>query len=81
MPATVMPFILRNVSLLGVDSVNAPMDLRREAWKTLYEVFGREDLREMVTDAGYEDITELAAKILVGGVRGRVIVNIEGMSD
>jgi acrylyl-CoA reductase (NADPH) len=77
----VMPFILRNVSLLGVDSVNAPLELRRKAWSELDALFSPEDLREVAVDAGWEQLPELSEKILAGAIRGRVVVDVTGMAN
>lgn len=81
LPTTVMPFILRNVSLLGVDSVNAPLELRRKAWSELDALFTPEDLREVAVDAGWEQLPELSEKILAGAIRGRVVVDVTGMAN
>jgi acrylyl-CoA reductase (NADPH) len=81
LPTTVMPFILRNVSLLGVDSVNASPEFRREAWAELDRLFAADDLREVAVDAGWEQLPELSQKILTGAIRGRVVVDITGMSN
>jgi len=81
LPTTVLPFILRNVSLLGVDSVNAPLELRREAWSELDALFTPEDLREVAVDAGWEQLPELSQKILTGAIRGRVVVDVTSMAN
>lgn len=81
LPTTVMPFILRNVSLLGVESVNAPLELRREAWSELDALFTPEDLREVAVDAGWEQLSELSQKILTGAIRGRVVVDVTSMTN
>lgn len=81
LPTTVMPFILRNVSLLGVDSVNASLELRREAWSELEHLFSADDLRAVATDAGWEQLPELSHKILTGTIRGRMVVDITGMAN
>lgn len=81
LPATVMPFILRNVSLLGVDSVDAPLTLRHEAWAELDALFAVDDLKAIAMDVGWEQLPELSPKILAGAIRGRVVVNIEGMAE
>jgi acrylyl-CoA reductase (NADPH) len=81
LPTTVMPFILRNVSLLGVDSVNASPEFRREAWAELDRLFAADDLREVAVDAGWEQLPELSQKILTGAIRGRVVVDITGMAN
>ena len=76
LPSTVMPFILRGVSLLGIDSVMAPMQLRQRAWKRLSENININKLEEMTIDASLDQVEGLANEILQGKVRGRVIVNI-----
>ena len=76
LPSTVMPFILRGVSLLGIDSVMAPMQLRERAWKRLSENININKLEEMTIDASLDQVEGLANEILQGKVRGRVIVNI-----
>jgi acrylyl-CoA reductase (NADPH) len=77
LPATVMPFILRNVALLGVDSVNASIGLRREAWARLEQLFTADDLRTIARDADLEEVPELSTKILNGEIRGRVVVRLQ----
>jgi acrylyl-CoA reductase (NADPH) len=77
LPATVMPFILRGVSLLGVDSVMAPMALRREAWRRLAQDLDLSLLDAMVTEVGLDGVTEAAARLMAGQVRGRVVVRID----
>ena len=76
LPSTVMPFILRGVSLLGIDSVMAPMQLRERAWKRLSENININKLEEMTIDTSLEQVEGLASDILIGKIRGRVIVNI-----
>jgi acrylyl-CoA reductase (NADPH) len=77
LPATVMPFILRGVSLLGVDSVMAPMALRREAWRRLAQDLDLPLLDAMITEVGLDGVTEAAARLMAGQVRGRVVVRID----
>ena len=78
LPATVMPFILRGVSLLGVDSVLASVELRREAWSRLEDLVSTRMLGQIVAaDVSFEDVSSYAQKILNGEVRGRVVVNLE----
>ncbi len=76
LPSTVMPFILRGVSLLGIDSVMAPMNLRERAWLRLSSDINIKKLEEMIIDTTLDQLETLAAKILKGEVRGRVVVNI-----
>jgi len=76
LPATVMPFILRNVSLLGVDSVNAPLELRRQAWDRLDDLYSLTTLKQVAVDATLEDLPRLSEQILGGQIRGRVVVTV-----
>ena len=77
LPSTVMPFILRGVSLLGVDSVMAPMQIRERAWNRLSKDINFEKLEEMIIETSLDQIEKLAQDILEGQVRGRVVVNIQ----
>ena len=77
LPSTVMPFILRGVSLLGIDSVMAPMSIRKRAWERLSKDINFEKLEDMVVEVGLDQVKELAKDILQGQVRGRVVVNIQ----
>jgi acrylyl-CoA reductase (NADPH) len=72
-----MPFILRGVSLLGVDSVMAPMSLRLEAWRRLAQDLDTALLVSMVTEIGLDDAAEAAARLMAGQVRGRTVVRID----
>lgn len=74
LPASVAPFILRGVSLLGVDSVMAPKPLRLEAWRRLREDLDVSKLSRLSHEAGFDDIIETAQAIVDGRVRGRVVI-------
>ncbi|TCM52299.1 acrylyl-CoA reductase (NADPH) [Rhizobium sp. PP-F2F-G48] len=76
LPATVLPFILRNVTLAGIDSVNAPQAVRLEAWRRLAVDLDVEKLARTVTMVGLSDVAALAPKILKGEVQGRTVVNV-----
>jgi acrylyl-CoA reductase (NADPH) len=76
LPASVAPFILRAVSLLGVDSVMCPMDWRREAWKRLATDLDRKKLEEITREIGLDQVIDTAPDILAGKVRGRIVVRI-----
>ena len=76
LPSTVMPFILRGVSLLGIDSVMAPMNARERAWKRLSSDINIQKLEEMVVDTSLDKVESLGKEILSGNIRGRVVVNI-----
>lgn len=76
LPATVMPFILRGVALLGVDSVMASKELRKEAWSRIATDLDMSKLQALTTEIGFDDIIQTATDIVDGKVRGRVIVDI-----
>jgi acrylyl-CoA reductase (NADPH) len=76
LPTSVAPFILRGVSLLGIDSVMAPLAKRKEAWKRLESGLERSKLAEMTTEIPLSEVISTAPAILSGGVRGRIVVNI-----
>ena len=76
LPGSVAPFILRGVSLLGIDSVMCPQPLRRAAWKRLASDLDRAKLSEITNEIALADVFAAAAKILSGGVRGRLVVEI-----
>jgi acrylyl-CoA reductase (NADPH) len=77
LPATVAPFILRGVSLLGIDSVMCPQKLRREAWKRLDSDLDRAKLSDMTAEIGLSGVIEAGQQIVEGRVRGRIVVKIE----
>lgn len=77
LPATVMPHILRSVTLIGVDSVMAPMARRERAWATLATHLDRDRLAAMTRVEPMHRLPELATEILAGAVRGRVVIEIE----
>jgi acrylyl-CoA reductase (NADPH) len=76
LPATVMPFILRGVSLLGIDSVMAARDLRMEAWRRLDSLLDRDRLKAITAVAGFGDIVRIAGDIVEGKIRGRVAIDM-----
>lgn len=76
LPSSVAPFILRGVSLLGIDSVMAPKALRLEAWRRLARELDHEKLAAMTTTAGIEDVIQLGHEILEGRIRGRVVISM-----
>jgi acrylyl-CoA reductase (NADPH) len=73
---TVIPFLLRGVSLLGIDSVMCPAPKRQAAWTRLQADLPLERLESMTIDAALADVPRLAADILRGQVRGRVVVDV-----
>ena len=76
LPATVMPFILRGVALVGVESVVAPLALREQAWARLAHDIDLNLLEAMAEDITLEDCVARAADLNDGKVRGRLVVNI-----
>jgi acrylyl-CoA reductase (NADPH) len=75
---TVIPFLLRGVSLLGIDSVMCPAEKRRQAWARLARDLPLDKLDAMIVPARLADLPRLAPEILAGRVRGRVVVGIKG---
>lgn len=76
LPATVAPFILRGVSLIGVDSVMCPLERRREAWRRLASDLDAGKLAPMTSEIDLSGVMEVGRRIVEGGVRGRVVVKI-----
>jgi acrylyl-CoA reductase (NADPH) len=76
LPATVAPFILRGVSLLGIDSVMAPLTVRNGAWLRLATDLDRQKLAKMVEEISLDGVITAGKKIVDGGVRGRLVVKI-----
>jgi acrylyl-CoA reductase (NADPH) len=76
LPATVAPFILRAVSLIGIDSVMCPMERRREAWKRLASDLDAGKLAPMISEIDLAGVPDACRRILEGGVRGRIVVKI-----
>ncbi|PIE07264.1 MAG: oxidoreductase [Rhodobacterales bacterium] len=76
LPASVIPFLLRGVKLLGIDSVMQPYDARTRAWARLARDLDMEKLEAMVTPAVLADLPGLGADILKGQVKGRVVVDV-----
>jgi len=76
LPASVAPFILRGVSLLGVDSVMCKMERRKEAWKRLASDLDPKKLGAMAVEMPLGKVIEAAPDILAGKVRGRIVVKI-----
>ena len=76
LPATVIPFLLRGVNLLGIDSVMQPYDNRVRAWNRIAADLPMDKLEAMVTPAILSDLPELGRAILKGQVKGRVVVDV-----
>ena len=75
-PATVMPFILRGITLAGIDSVMAPLALRQRAWERLAIDLDAAKLESMIEEVPLERAAEKAADLMAGKVRGRIVVKI-----
>lgn len=76
LPATVIPFLLRGVNLLGIDSVMQPYDNRLRAWERLAKDLPMDKLEAMITPATLSDLPGLGKDILKGQVKGRVVVDV-----
>jgi acrylyl-CoA reductase (NADPH) len=75
LPATVIPFLLRGVNLLGIDSVMCPREERIEAWARLASDLPLDRLERMTQTVALSALPELASRILRGGIRGRTVVD------
>ncbi len=76
---TVYPFILRGVSLLGVDSVEIPMNTRQRVWQKLATDWKLDFSSEVVTECSLQESIPKIDEILRGAIRGRVVVNVAGL--
>jgi acrylyl-CoA reductase (NADPH) len=76
LPASVAPFILRGVCLLGIDSVMCPIELRKTAWSRLASDLDSGKLAEITHEIGLDEVIEAGGRILAGQVRGRTVVKI-----
>ena len=75
-PATVMPFILRGISLIGIDSVMAPLARRQQAWQRLARDLDQAKLESMITEIPLDQAVDQAQALMAGQVRGRIVVKI-----
>jgi acrylyl-CoA reductase (NADPH) len=76
LPASVIPFLLRGVNLLGIDSVLSPLPERRQAWRRLAQELAPALIDGMVQVIGLGDLPDYANRILEGKVRGRIVVDV-----
>jgi acrylyl-CoA reductase (NADPH) len=76
LPATVAPFILRGVRLIGINSVTAPLPKRRAAWERLARDMDMARLKSLTSHVKLEEVPRIAADIVAGKVRGRVVVDL-----
>lgn len=76
LPGSVLPFILRNVTLAGIDSVNTPQDARIEAWTRLARDLDLKKLARTTHEVGLADVPDVVSKMFAGKVQGRTVVNV-----
>lgn len=76
LPASVIPFLLRGINLLGIDSVMQPFAARQQAWARIAAEMPRARLAAMVRPAGLADLPALGVEILAGQVQGRIVVDV-----
>lgn len=77
-PATVAPFILRGVTLVGIESVNCPKAERLSAWQQLAELIDQKQLEDVTSEIAFDNVIQAAEDLLAGKVRGRVVVKVSG---
>ncbi len=75
-PASVAPFILRGVTLYGIDSVMAPMDVRKKAWARLAANLDTSLLESVIQEIGLNEVESAGADVLAGKIRGRLVVDV-----
>lgn len=78
LPATVLPFLLRGVTLRGIDSVMAPMARRQRAWDLLAQHLDKAKLKDVYTVEPLDKAIDLTAQILQGTLTGRVVIDVNG---
>jgi acrylyl-CoA reductase (NADPH) len=76
LPASVAPFILRGIKLVGINSVSTPLHRRLACWQRIAKDLDRDKLRALTTHVRLADVPRIAAEIVAGRVRGRVVVDI-----
>jgi acrylyl-CoA reductase (NADPH) len=76
LPTSVAPFILRGVSLIGIDSVMCPMELRQQAWRRLETELDRGKIAAMTSEVDLANVIEAGTRIIDGQVRGRIVVKV-----
>ena len=76
LPGSVAPFILRGITLVGIESVQCPMPERREAWRRLAQDLDPRHLQSMTTTIGLLEAIPAAGALLAGTVRGRLVVDV-----
>lgn len=78
LPATVVPFLLRGVNLLGIDSVVQPFARRQQAWARIASDMPMEKLEAMITMATLDDLPRLGREVLAGQIKGRSVIDLNG---
>ena len=73
-----MPFLLRGVNILGIDSVSLEINKRAKVWQRLADVFPLGLLESMTSEVKLQDLEKLGKEILEGRVKGRLVVNVRG---
>jgi len=76
LPGSVLPFILRNVTLAGIDSVNTPQEARIEAWSRLARDLDLKKLARTTHEVGLADVPDVVSKMFAGKIQGRTVVNV-----
>ena len=76
MHASIIPFLLRSVDILGIDSVSVPVPRRNEIWAALAAEMPRDVLAAMTEEIGLSEVPDFGSKILEGQVRGRILVDV-----
>ena len=76
LPGSVLPFILRNVTLAGIDSVNAPAPIRQQAWARLASDLDLDKLGSATSEIALAEVPRIAEQVLRGAVRGRTVVDV-----
>jgi acrylyl-CoA reductase (NADPH) len=76
LPASVLPFILRSVTLAGIDSVNAPSEAREQAWTRLAKDLDLSKLARTTQVVGLAEVPVVVERMLEGKVRGRTVVDV-----
>ena len=76
MHASIIPFLLRSVDILGIDSVSVPVARRAEIWAALAAEMPRDVLAAMTEEIGLSEVPDFGSKILEGQVRGRILVDV-----
>jgi len=77
LPTTVLPFILRSIKLIGIDSVYSSIDNRNRIWSYYCNMINKEILNSLSTEIHFKDLGSYAKKMLDGNLKGRVVVNIK----